>query len=108
MTLSTNQEHDTPLLPIKDDVDDVMSATMCATASATTIPIPIPLPCPISGQADWRQYRCFQLANGVTVCVVHDPESKTTAAAATVNAGAAMDPREMSGLARECCLVLVV
>ena len=101
MTLSTNQEHDTPLLPIKDDVDDVMSATS-ATASATTIPIPIPLPCPISGQADWRQYRCFQLANGVTVCVVHDPESKTTAAAATVNAGAAMDPREMSGLAREC------
>ena len=93
MTLSTNQEHDTPLLPIKDDV-------MSATASATTIPIP--LPCPISGQADWRQYRCFQLANGVTVCVVHDPESKTTAAAATVNAGAAMDPREMSGLAREC------
>ena len=105
MTLSTNQEHDTPLLPIKDDVNDVMIATS-ATASATTIPIP--LPCPISGQADWRQYRCFQLANGVTVCVVHDPESKTTAAAATVNAGAAMDPREMSGLARECVVLCFV
>jgi secreted Zn-dependent insulinase-like peptidase len=58
------------------------------------------LPAPIKGKADWRDFRCIKLENGVTVCLVHDKESKTTAAAATVNVGAAADPREMSGLAR--------
>lgn len=78
-----------------------------------------PLPSPIKGKADWREFRCFRLENGVTVCLgkqhagvqqrtnihlllpVHDKESKTTAAAATVNVGAAADPRELPGLARK-------
>ena len=54
------------------------------------------------GKADWREYRCVQLDNGVTVCLVHDGESKTTAAAATVQIGAAADPRSLSGLAHFC------
>ena len=33
---------------------------------------------------------------------MHDKESKTTAAAATVNAGAGSDPRSMPGLAHFC------
>jgi hypothetical protein len=31
------------------------------------------------GKADWRDYRCIELDNGVTVCLVHDATSKTTA-----------------------------
>lgn len=58
------------------------------------------LPTPVKGKADWRDFRCVRLENGVTLCFVHDREAKTTAAAATVAAGAAADPREMSGLAR--------
>lgn len=27
------------------------------------------LPTPISGQADWREFRCIKLANGCTVCL---------------------------------------
>jgi hypothetical protein len=76
---------------------------MASAASITptmTIYAVQPLPAPIQGKADWRSFRCFQLQNGVTVCLVHDKESKTTAAAATVNVGAAADPREMPGLAR--------
>lgn len=59
------------------------------------------LPSPIQGNADWRKYRCMKLNNGVTVCLVHDKESKTTAAAATVTAGAGSDPRSLPGLARK-------
>lgn len=59
------------------------------------------LPAPVRGKADWREFQCFRLKNGVTVCLVHDKESKTTAAAATVTVGAASDPRNMSGLARK-------
>jgi hypothetical protein len=68
------------------------------------------LPSPIKGNADWRDYRCLQLQNGVTVCLVHDPESKTTAAAAAVNVGAAADPRNLSGLARtyDCFVFLIL
>ena len=55
---------------------------------------------PIQGDADWRQYRCTRLPNGVTVCCIHDKTSKTTAVATTVNVGAAYDPRTISGLAR--------
>ena len=59
-----------------------------------------PLPSPVTGQADWRDYRCFSLENGVTVCLVHDATSPTTAAAAVVHAGAAADPKP--GLAHFC------
>lgn len=55
---------------------------------------------PIQGDADWREYRCLQLPNGITICCVHDRMSKTTAVATTVNVGAAHDPRTMAGLAR--------
>ena len=37
------------------------------------------LPAVEKGKADWRDYRCIQLDNGVTVCLVHDATSKTTA-----------------------------
>lgn len=60
------------------------------------------LPTVKKGRADWRQYKCFRLHNGVTCVVVHDKESKTTAAACAVHVGAAADPREMSGLAHFC------
>jgi len=59
-----------------------------------------PLPTPIKASADWRDYRCLQLDNGVTVCLVHDATSPTTAAAATVATGAASDP--LPGLAHFC------
>lgn len=60
------------------------------------------LPTPIQGDADWRSFRSVQLDNGVTAVLVHDPQSKTTSAAATVNAGASSDPRHLSGLAHFC------
>lgn len=73
-----------------------MSTTEATAASIT------PLPTPIKGKADWRSYRAFSLENGVTVCLVHDPESKTLSAASTVHVGAAADPRSLSGLAHFC------
>jgi len=76
------------------------SSTEAAPADANAVLLL--LPTPRKGRADWRSYRCLEIAsNGVTVGLVHDPESKTTAAAATVPAGAAMDPRHLPGLARE-------
>lgn len=62
----------------------------------------IELPAVEKGKADWRHYRCLQLDNGVTVCLVNDKESKTTAVAATVKVGAGSDPRSMPGLAHFC------
>ena len=60
------------------------------------------LPAPIKGDADWRDFRTLRLSNGVTICLVHDPQAKTTAAGATIAAGAAYDPRSLSGLAHFC------
>jgi len=60
------------------------------------------LPTPIKGDADWRDFRTLRLSNGVTICLVHDPQAKTTAAGATIAAGAAYDPRSLSGLAHFC------
>jgi secreted Zn-dependent insulinase-like peptidase len=61
----------------------------------------VPLPQPIQGQADWRSYSCFTIpTNDITVCCVHDPNSKTTAVATTINVGAASDPISLPGLAR--------
>ena len=60
------------------------------------------LPTPIKGDADWRDFRTLRLSNGVTVCLVHDPQAKTTAAGATTAVGAAQDPRSLSGLAHFC------
>jgi len=54
------------------------------------------------GKADWREYRPFRLANGVTCMAVHDKESKKTAMATAIHAGAAADPRSLSGLAHFC------
>ncbi|KAG7368781.1 protease III family protein [Nitzschia inconspicua] len=61
-----------------------------------------PLPTPIKGKADWRNYKAFQLENGVTCLVINDKESKTTAMSCVVNVGASADPRSMSGLAHFC------
>lgn len=61
-----------------------------------------PLPSPVTGEADWREYRAFQLENGCVCLVIHDKESKTTAMSCTVNVGAAADPRSLSGLAHFC------
>jgi secreted Zn-dependent insulinase-like peptidase len=54
------------------------------------------------GESDWRQYRAIRLHNKVSVILVNDPHSKTTAVAATVNVGAASDPRNVPGLAHFC------
>lgn len=67
----------------------------------TDFPV-IPLPDVIKGDADWREYRPLELANGVKVVLVHDHHSKTTAAAATVDVGASSDPPGMEGLAHYC------
>lgn len=61
-----------------------------------------PLPDPIKGKADWREYKAFQLQNGVICLAIRDKESKTTAMACAVNVGAAADPRTLSGLAHFC------
>ena len=61
-----------------------------------------PLPTPIKGWSDWREYRAFELENGVTCLVINDKESKTTAMSCCVNVGAAADPRSLSGLAHFC------
>lgn len=61
---------------------------------------PLELATPVKGRADWREYKAVRLTNGVTVLLVHDSESKTLSAAATVNVGASADPR--SGLAHFC------
>jgi insulysin len=61
-----------------------------------------PLSTPVKGKADWREYRAFQLENGVTCLVINDKESKTTAMSCCVNVGAAADPRSLSGLAHFC------
>jgi hypothetical protein len=50
-----------------------------STASATIDDTVTVLPAVEKGKADWRDYRCLELANGVTVCLVHDEKSKTTA-----------------------------
>ena len=60
------------------------------------------LPTPIKGDADWRDFRALRLSNGVTICLVHDPQAKTTAAGATIAAGAAYDTRSLSGMAHFC------
>jgi hypothetical protein len=60
------------------------------------------LPTPIKGKADWREYKAFQLENGVIVLTIHDKESKTTSMSCSVNVGAAADPRSLSGLAHFC------
>ena len=65
-------------------------------ASSSSI---IPIPSPIKGKADWREYKAFELENGVVCLVIHDKESKTTAMSCSVNVGAAADPRNLSGLA---------
>lgn len=72
---------------------------MAPTTTAAAIQI---LPAPRKGKADWREYRPFRLDNGVTCMAVHDKESKTTAVTAAVLAGAAADPRDLSGLAHFC------
>ena len=73
------------------------------------------LPSPITGKADWRKFKAFQLMDPsssttgdsdgknhpqMTVLLVQDVESKTTAAAASVQVGAASDP--IPGLAHFC------
>ena len=73
-------------------------------STAETSPITTSLlPTPIKGNADWRNYKAFRLDNnGVTVLVINDKESKTTAMSCIVEVGAGSDPRTMSGLAHFC------
>ena len=58
------------------------------------------LPPPVKGKSDWREFRCLELENGLTLILVHDNTSPTLAAAATVPIGAAADP--IPGLAHFC------
>jgi secreted Zn-dependent insulinase-like peptidase len=73
--------------------------TMDASSSSAAATSFVLLPEPIKGKSDWRDFRCIQLQNGVKVCLVHDKSSKTTAAAACVEAGAGADPRSLPGIA---------
>ena len=57
------------------------------------------LPSVIRGKNDVKEYRAFELDNGVTCMVVHDGDSKTTGVACSVSVGAAADPRSLPGLA---------
>ena len=58
-----------------------------------------PLPAVVKGRSDWREYRPFQLENGLQCMLVHDKESKFTAMSVAVDVGASSDPRSFSGLA---------
>ena len=78
------------------NTDDIAAAP--TSDRSTTV-----LPTPIQGKADWRKYKAFRLDNnGVTVLVINDKESKTTAMSCIVEVGAGSDPRTMSGLAHFC------
>ena len=61
-----------------------------------------PLLQPIQGRSDWRKFKAIRLENGVSVLVINDKESKTTAMSAIVEVGASADPRTLSGLAHFC------
>jgi secreted Zn-dependent insulinase-like peptidase len=79
---------------------DISSKSLPAPATATSSQLNIiPLPDVIKGDADWREYKSIQLANGVKCVFVNDKESKTTACSVCVGVGASSDPRELSGLA---------
>ncbi|MDQ2075351.1 insulinase family protein [Marinimicrobium sp. ABcell2] len=54
---------------------------------------------PLKGETDPRDYRHFQLENGLQVLVISDPEAKHAAAAVSVRAGAYQDPAGAPGLA---------
>lgn len=71
---------------------------MSSSNVKTTI-TPIRLPDVKKGKSDWREYRALKLPNGVICVLVNDKESKYTAMATTVDAGASYDPRDLSGLA---------
>jgi hypothetical protein len=54
--------------------------TVVSSTDDVTAPYNVTLlPAVEKGEADWRDYRCVELENGVTVCLVHDATSKTTA-----------------------------
>lgn len=76
------------------------SAIPTSTGTRTNSPYEItPLPSVVKGRSDWREYRPFQLKNGIQCMLVHDKESKVTAMSVAVNVGASSDPRTFSGLA---------
>ena len=75
------------------------SNTLASNDQTATIAAITPLPSVIKGRSDWREYRPFQLQNGIQCMLVHDKESKLTAMSVAVNVGASSDPRSMSGLA---------
>jgi hypothetical protein len=60
-------------------VPEMPESNSTGTAVSSTDDAVTLLPAPEKGKADWRDYRCVELDNGVTVCLVHDATSKTTA-----------------------------
>jgi secreted Zn-dependent insulinase-like peptidase len=86
----------------KQHISDHMTMTMDNIKSSASASVVTMLPEPVKGKSDWRDFRCIQLPNGVKVCLVHDKSSKTTAAAACVEAGAGADPRNFPGIAHFC------
>jgi hypothetical protein len=57
-------------------VPEMMAESDTTNSGSTNVTV---LPAVEKGKADWRDYRCVQLDNGVTLCLVHDNMSKTTA-----------------------------
>jgi len=53
----------------------------------------------ITSPKDPREYRGFELANGLSALVIHDPAAIHAAANVSVEAGSAADPKDLPGLA---------
>ncbi|GFT52795.1 insulin-degrading enzyme [Nephila pilipes] len=56
----------------------------------------------IKSEEDTRQYRGFELSNGMKILLVSDPSTDKSAAALDVQIGSMSDPREFPGLAHFC------
>jgi hypothetical protein len=64
------------MAPVPEMMAESNTAGSDVSTGSTNVTV---LPAVEKGKADWRDYRCVQLDNGVTLCLVHDNMSKTTA-----------------------------
>jgi len=68
----------------------LLSAVTCVSAAAAEV---------VKGSGDERDYRAFELGNGLEVVVVSDPGTDKAAAALDVYVGSGSDPEGRAGLA---------
>ena len=64
--------------------------------------VPVESDIVVKRPTDERDYKAFQLKNGLRVLVISDPTSSRAAAAIDVNVGSLSDPIEIPGLAHFC------